>query len=162
MRRQRLWIALVATLLIVPAAWALGSAVWKAISPPASTVLLGVRLGLTPSQARSALQTGAQGSFRTETSGEDLALIWTPQAGASSPVRSARLEFHLGQLVALRAELSPSAPESAGPARAVTATSVLARDRRGDAVQITWLARSCPTHADEARRLVEQAPPEAR
>jgi hypothetical protein len=115
-----------------------------------------VRLGASASQARRQLETGAPGSFRVIASGEDAALEWTP-SNESAELMSARLEFHLGQLVALRLRLSPGAAEADGPDLEVSRASVLARaplPERG--VELTWIARGCPTHAAELRRLIER------
>lgn len=86
--------------------------------------------------------------------GEDLALVWEPEG--ESAVRGARLEFHLGQLVALRLRSAPGAPHSEGPPIVVTEVSVLTREATPSGVVITWLARACPTHAAEVRRLLEE------
>jgi hypothetical protein len=114
----------------------------------------GVRLGLSPSQVRRQLQTGAPGSFRTTTVGEDFALSFTPHRNGE--LHRARLEFHLGQLVAARLLLSPDAPESQGPPLAQSAASVLRRERTPNGVELTWIAKSCPTHAAEVRRLLAE------
>jgi hypothetical protein len=122
-------------------------------APEALGPIRGLRLGMAPAHARSSLRTEARGSFRGEAMGEDFALVWAPASEPSSgPLKAARLEFHSGQLVALRLTLSPDAPEADGPALEATEISVLTRERSGPSVLLTWIARSCPTHADEARR----------
>jgi hypothetical protein len=40
----------------------------------------------------------------------------------------------------------------------VTPGAVIARERGGPSVKLTWLSRDCPTHKDEADRLVKGAP----
>lgn len=116
--------------------------------------ILGLRLGTTPSSARERFDPGAPGTFRSEAMGEDLALVWEPEG--ESDVHGARLEFHLGLLVALRLRTAPSAPPSEGPPMVLTDLSVLTRETTSEEVSITWLARACPTHAAEVRRLVEE------
>lgn len=110
----------------------------------------GLRLGDTPARARDRFEPGSRGAFRGEAMGEDFALVWEP--AADGDVRSARLEFHDAMLVALRLRLRASAPEAEGPALQVTEGSILTRERSRGHVELTWIARSCPTHADEVRR----------
>lgn len=154
-RRGWRWIGGLA--LLIPAAWAL----WTIVSPllaPAGAALgpvRGVRLGMGAAQVRDRLVTGAPGDFRSEVMGEDYALTWRP-SGAPAELKAARLELHLGQLVAVRLTLDPAAPESRGPDFEISNASVLTRTRGDEAVELTWLARSCPTHAGEVRRLIEE------
>lgn len=116
--------------------------------------LRGLSLGYGPAQVRHRLVTDSPGSFRLTADGEDFALDWTPE-GASRELKAARLEFHLGQLVAVRLTVAPHAPEADGPEFELTGASLLTRERRSDgSIELTWLARSCPTHADEVRRLI--------
>ncbi|HEY8429895.1 MAG TPA: hypothetical protein VIL20_16035 [Sandaracinaceae bacterium] len=143
------WIAL--AILVVPALAALAVMLASRTGGETLGPVRGVKLGVAPSQARRMLHTGAPGSFATTAVGEDFALTWTPEA-TPAELRSARLEFHLGQLVALRLNLSPEAPEARGPELEVSEASVLTRERTPEGVTLTWLARSCPTHADEVRR----------
>ena len=148
------WIAV--AVVLVPALGALATLAWGELSRSETLgPVRGVRLGTTLTSARDRLQTGQPGDFRTSAIEEDVALDWTP-AGDSSEgeLRSARLEFHLGLLVAMRLRLAPDAPEASGPALEVTEASVLSREPLEDGVQLTWLARSCPTHADEVQRRI--------
>jgi hypothetical protein len=142
------WIAV--TVLVVPAALGLTALLLPSRGPEPIGPVRGVRLGLAPSQARRQLTTDGPGSFSTLAMGEDFALVWSPEAPRE--LRAARMEFHLGQLVALRLTLSPSAPEAQGPALSVSEASVLSRETTPAGVELTWLARGCPTHADEVRR----------
>ncbi|MGE3631162.1 MAG: hypothetical protein AB7P00_14755, partial [Sandaracinaceae bacterium] len=89
--------------------------------------------------------------------GADLTLVWDPSNPEASDLQEARLEFHEGLLVAVRLEVTDSSPEAAGPALVTTETSILSRDPIGPSlVRVSWLSRSCPTHADEvARRIAE-------
>ena len=121
-------------------------------APPAPEPILGVRLGMTPTQVRDRFDPAGPGTFRSEAMDEDFALVWEPEA--DSAVRGARHEFHLGQLVAMRLTVSEDAPEASGAAILTTDLSVLTRESVAEGVAITWLARSCPTHADEVRRRI--------
>ena len=69
--------------------------------------LFGVRLGDAMSTARDHLVTPGQGAWESE-AGKVPALTWTP-VSPSSPLKSARLEFHKGALVAARYLVSPDA-----------------------------------------------------
>lgn len=152
-RRWR-WIAVLA--LIVPAL--IGLIALVMMTGGSSETLgpvRGLRLGTTPSMARQHLTTGARGAWATTATGEDYALTWT--AGSpTNDLRRAQLEFHLGQLVAVRLLLSPGAPEADGPELSVSQASVLTRETTPEGVALVWLARSCPTHADEVRRRIAE------
>ncbi|MBX3275090.1 MAG: hypothetical protein KF729_32800 [Sandaracinaceae bacterium] len=124
--------------------------------PSAPDPILGVRLGMTPAQVRDRFGTAAGGTFRGEAQGEDFALVWAPPEASRSPVRAARHEFHVGQLVAMRLTLDPAAPAAQGPPVELTELSVLTRERVGSDVALTWLARACPTHAEEVRRRIQE------
>jgi hypothetical protein len=146
---------LVPAALLLPAALALGA--WLLASGGGETVgpVRGLRLGIAPGQAREALRTDGPGSFSTLAMGEDFALVWTPDAGGGE-LSLARLEFHLGQLVAVRLTLTPAAPEADGPELEISEASVLTREPTQGGVELTWLARSCPTHADEVRQRIAE------
>lgn len=148
------WIAV--GVLIVPAVVALIALVAPRSSSETLGPIRGVRLGLAPSQARRQLATGGPGTFSTVAMDEDFALVWAPESPGD--LRAARMEFHLGQLVALRLTLSPSAPEAEGPSLAISEASVLSRETTPEGVELTWLARGCPTHADEVRRRTAERP----
>lgn len=142
------WVALV--ILVVPALLGLVAMVLPMARQEALGPVRGIRLGLSPAQARGQLVTEGPGSFSSLAMGEDFALVWSPHVPHG--LRAARMEFHLGQLVALRLTLAPSAPEAEGPSLAVSESSIRTREPSPDGVVLTWLARGCPTHADEVRR----------
>jgi hypothetical protein len=148
------WIAVLA--LIIPALIGLIALVMTS-SGSSETLgpVRGLRLGTTPVMARRHLTTGGQGEWATTASGEDYALTWTAES-PTSDLRRAELEFHLGQLVAVRLLLSPGAPEADGPDLSVSQASVLTRETTPEGVSLVWLARSCPTHADEVRRRIAE------
>ncbi|MFK7988681.1 MAG: hypothetical protein AB8I08_21860 [Sandaracinaceae bacterium] len=140
--------------IVLPAVAALAVLLWPS-DPTRIGPIRGVLLGVGPAQARESLLTGGTpGRFRSSAMDEDFALDWAPTGSeAASELRSARLEFHLGQLVAMRLIVSSDADEAGGEALEVSAGSILVREpgaaENPGAVQITWLARTCPTHADE-------------
>lgn len=116
--------------------------------------LLGLRLGATPDMVRARLSSA---SFRTEL-GEDVALV-ADDAIADGVSPGARFEFHDGQLVAVRVELRSDHPDAHGAALIATPATVLSREVlsrafEGDLVHARLLARTCPTHREEAERLV--------
>jgi hypothetical protein len=112
----------------------------ETMSAPVPTVR-GVRLGLTPDEVR-AQRGGGEWTTQVQASG-DLAL---ERAGE-------RYEFHEGRLVAASLDVAANDPEGAGPARLLTASSVLVRQPTASGVRLRLVSRDCPTHAEEARRL---------
>jgi hypothetical protein len=126
-------------------------AAWLSMRP-SETIgpLRGLRLGDSPARARDRFAPGVPGDFHSEAMGEDFALVW--EATRPGEVRSARLEFHDALLVAARLRVAPSAPEADGPPIVLTEASLFTRERSRADVELTWIARSCPTHADEVRR----------
>ncbi len=155
--RSRAWRWIALAILIAPAA--IGLVVLLASSGgPGETLgpVRGLRLGLSPSQARQMFTPEQAGTYATSAMGEDFALEWIP-AAPSGALRGARLEFHLGQLVALRLSLAPDAPEARGSGLEASEASLLTREPSPEGgVELTWLARSCPTHADEVRRRIAE------
>lgn len=150
------WRWVLVAVLALPAAWALYSGANAIFGTPATLgPIEGLRLGYTPSMARDRFEPGPRGEFQSEAMGEDQALVWSPVA--DEEIREARLEFHLGQLVAVRLTADRESELAQGPALEISDTSVLAREPEGERIALTWLARSCPTHADEvSRRISEQ------
>ena len=153
--RRRHWRWVAVAVLVAPAVAALGTLLSSTLDGAERLgPVRGLLLGHGPAQARDRLATDVPGTFRSTAIGEDYALDWTPRTEGGR-LRSARLEFHLGQLVAVRLSLAPDAAEANGPTFVLTESSVLVREARpDDTVELTWLARSCPTHADEVRRLI--------
>jgi hypothetical protein len=115
-------------------------------APPS---LLGLRLGATPDMVRARLTAA---SFRTEL-GEDVALVADEEI-AEGVAPGARFEFHDGQLVAVRVALRSGHPDAGGERLIATPATVLSRASEGDLVRVSLLARTCPTHREEAERLV--------
>lgn len=111
--------------------------------------VVGLRLGATPDDVRARF---AGVSFRTEL-GEDVALV--ADGSLEAGIRpGARLEFHDGQLVAVRLELERSHPDASGDRLELTAQTLLARTIEPDGTaSVVLLSRTCPTHREEAMRL---------
>lgn len=149
---DRRWRAIAVIAILLPAVAAL-AVLWWPSDPERIGPVRGVLLGIGPAQARESLLTGdVPGRFRSSAMGEDFALDWEPTDPSRSELRSARLEFHLGQLVAMRLQVSPDADEAGGAGLEVSPGSILVRESEPGAegaVRVTWLARTCPTHADE-------------
>ena len=118
----------------------------------------GVRLGMSPRDVRDRFDGGGAGAWQTKVGGgagatDDTVLEWTA-LGQASRATTARFEFHLGMLVAVRAHLR----EPAGPERVdLTPKTVAVRTPNGGGTDVTILARDCPTHHEEAQSLVSKA-----
>jgi hypothetical protein len=106
----------------------------------------GVRLGMAPRDVRDRF-TGAAGTWTNDAVKDDYAIKW------ASPPESATFEFHTGALVAVRADLPSDAPFAKGDDLVVTKAAVLKRSHDGGRVHVDLLARDCPTHAAEAKKL---------
>jgi hypothetical protein len=114
----------------------------------------GVWLGMTPNDVRERFRTPGPGTWRSEMQADPV-LIWT--ATMVEPRTTASFEFHGGVLVAVRMVVPTSDPDAQGPALDVSTASVLVRRGQTDGrVEITLLARDCPTHAEEVRRLISR------
>jgi hypothetical protein len=109
----------------------------------------GVALGMTPRDVRARFD--AKGTFEAEPTADDFKMKFTPR-GAST-ITSAVLEFHMGALVAIRADLSPNDPFARGPEIFTTKAIVLHRTRSPESIHVDELARDCPTHHAEAEKL---------
>jgi hypothetical protein len=121
-------------------------------SNEARVELRGTWLGMTPTDVRDRFRAPGPGTWRSEQR-TDPALVWTAAEGA--PPTTAYFEFHGGVLVAVRLDVPRTDPDAQGPAVDVSTASVLARRGQADQrVEITLLARDCPTHAEEVRRLI--------
>lgn len=125
-------------------------------SPRATTDFHGVKLGMTPGDVREKIDLPKDGAWKS-TPGEEMLLDYSPPSGA---VPKVRFEFHSGMLVAIRADLASSDPAASSPLPLeVTPGAVIARDKPGSHfTKLTWLSRDCPTHKEEAERLVKGGP----
>ncbi len=113
-----------------------------------------VRLGMAPRDVRERFVPGGEGTWHTGVgTADDTVLEWTA-SGGGAPVAHAKFEFHLGMLVAVRAELREKALREEVSATPKTVT-LRAPAKIGSTV--TVLARDCPTHKDEAEGLAAQA-----
>jgi hypothetical protein len=117
----------------------------------------GVFLGLAPRDVRARF--ALPGTWRANPSSDDYALEWAASA-PSEPARTARFEFHLGALVAIRARLSPRDDAARGSPLEATASVLLARSPASDGdVDVLLVARDCPTHAAEVSALLKGRSP---
>lgn len=130
-------------------------------SPPSSEPFPGVRLGMTPRDVRDRFEVGSEGSWQTKLGGgagasDDTVLEWRASSDKTQAT-SARFEFHLGMLVAIRARLREglAAEQVEATPKTVTLRSPGAAGLGG--TEVTVLARDCPTHHEEAESLVVKA-----
>ncbi len=99
--------------------------------------------------------TQAGGAWTSEAAKDDFAILWTAPAAALDAPQNTKFEFHTGSLVAVRADVPKGAPIASGDEVVVTQGTVLKRTPSATLVHIDILARACPTHADEAKRLTD-------
>lgn len=116
----------------------------------------GARLGMSPRDVRDRFGPGSAGTWQTRAAGDDTVLEWRADAKTAAPVRFERavFEFHLGMLVAIRADTTERASEEAVD---VTPKTVTARKPSPNGSEVVVLARDCPTHRDEATLLAARA-----
>jgi hypothetical protein len=115
----------------------------------------GIALGMTPREVRDHID--IHGAFEIEPTTDDFKMSLTPSTGAT--VTSAQFEFHMGALVAVRAEVTAPDAFAKGETLVVTRAAVLHRVRSGPTTHIDILARDCPTHAGETDRLLHAKAP---
>ena len=116
--------------------------------------LRGVWLGMTPTDVRERYRAPVQGTWRSEMRADPV-IIWS--ALSPEPGSTASFEFHGGVLVAVRMVVPTSDPDAQGPSLDVSTASVLVRQGSTDGrVELTLLARDCPTHAEEIHRLLNR------
>lgn len=138
---------MLAALALASAAW-LGARWLAAANADPRPSVLGLRLGMTADEARGRLDARRAGEWTSEPTGTDWTFV---HRGAED---TTELTLHEGQLVAIRVDAPASDDLRTGPDRQVTPGSVLVRTEAGGRVRITLLSRACPTHHDEAERLV--------
>ncbi len=104
-----------------------------------------VKLGMAPRDVRERFTPGGEGKWETRLGKDDDTILdWSASSGAAT-LEHASFEFHNGMLVALRAMMRSKEPR----AIATTPRTVMLRD----GVNLTLLARDCPTHHEEAESL---------
>lgn len=114
----------------------------------------GVALGMSPRDVRDRFD--LKGSFDVEPTADDFKMRFTP--ATKTTVTTAQFEFHMGALVAIRADIAPSDPFARGEDTVSTKVIVLHRTRSPESVHIDELARDCPSHHAEAESLVHRKP----
>ncbi len=112
----------------------------------------GVALGMSPRDLRARFDVAGKFEADPGAVGDDFKMKFTPEKTAT--VTSAIFEFHMGVLVAIRADLSPNDSFAKGAATLATKTIVLHRAPSPESVHVDELARDCPTHHAEAESLV--------
>lgn len=113
-----------------------------------SPTLWGVRLGMSATEVRARVEERTEGTWTTRLESGDWVLERVMEG------QHARFELHDARLVAIRIEAPTAADFPASPSYEETEDGVLVRDAHGDRVEATLLSRSCPTHREEAARLV--------
>ena len=110
---------------------------------------------MAPRDVRERFDLAPLGAFKVTSPGDELVLDWAPTHTGDATVDSARFEFHAGMLVAVHAKLAQRDPEAAGADLLATRAAVVARTH-AEGVSYTLIARDCPTHRDEEKRLLQQ------
>ena len=117
--------------------------------------LAGVRLGMTVRDVRARFDALGRGEWESRVD-KDVILTWKPSDTTRGGPLAATFEFHLGILMAIRAELPPGDRAAKGPPFELTDAAVVVRERApSSAIKLTAIARSCPLHAEESARLVQ-------
>lgn len=143
--------------LAVPTAWALVRVASAMLADEDISTFHGARLGMTPSDVREHLD--LDGDLRAISLPDgSYALALAPSEDPGRSVGAVRFEFHLGLLVAIRAELAKDSSSAQDDPLVVTSGAVRQIAQRADRAELTLLSRSCPTHADEVRSLLEGSP----
>lgn len=119
-----------------------------------SDFVAGTRLGMSPRDVRERFAPGGEGTWQTSLGGGDDTILEWRSTGASK-YRSARFEFHLGMLVAIRAHAEGGVTEESVTATPKIVTVVRPSSEGGTDIDI--LSRDCPTHHDEAESFAAKA-----
>jgi hypothetical protein len=123
--------------------------------------LPGVRLGMAPRDVRDRFEDGREGSWQTKVGGgtgasDDTVVEWSA-ASEKSRASTARFEFHLGMLVAVRAHLREGLAAERVDLTPKTVTVRTPGPAGTGGTDVTMLARDCPTHREEAESLAAKA-----
>ncbi len=141
---------------VILAAVALTTYLFLLHSSTAQLDLWGARLGDGAADVRTRFAPGSEGDW-TSTMGPEGVLSWVPRAPEKAEVLRARFEFHDSLLVAIRVKARADASWARGPASQITPAALLVRIPHADGtVDLTELSRSCPTHAAEVTRWMEE------
>jgi len=117
--------------------------------------LAGVRLGMTVRDVRARFDALGRGEWESRVD-KDVILTWKPTEATRGGPLAATFEFHLGILMAIRAELPPGDRTAIGAPFELSDSTVVVRETLpSGAVKLTAIARSCPLHADESARVVQ-------
>lgn len=148
-------LACLATACIALATLAGGATLAGCDKPETPSPFPGVRLGMSPRDVRDRFGpiAGGEGTWQTKVvtkPGEDTVLEWTAKDAAATKVPTARFEFHLGMLVAIRAHLNENVAAERIEATEKTVTVRSPAPAGGAGSEVVILARDCPTHKEEA------------
>jgi hypothetical protein len=154
-RRRRFFVVAAACLLV---GLVVVGAIARARQAPFAG-LDGVRLGMTVRDVRVRFDAVGPGHWESRV-GDDVVLTWKPAPETHTGPIAATFEFHLGILMAIRAELPPGEPAAKGAPFELSDSTVVVREPQPvGTVHLTAIARSCPVHANEARSLIESRRP---
>jgi len=126
----------------------------------AAEVLPAIKLGMSPRDVRARFEPSTQGSWTTRigsSPGDDTILEWVAADTTSARITTAKFEFHLGMLVAIRAHLREPVAAEVIDLTAKTVTSRAPSGPSGPGSDLVILARDCPTHRDEAEAVASRS-----
>lgn len=152
---RRWWVR--AGILLLLLVIVVGLVIAKKRSSAAFGELRGVRLGMTVRDVRARFDTtgAGAGAWESYVGDDGLVLRWKPTTDARGGPLAARFEFHMGIVMAIRADLAPGDTAAIGPTFELSESTVVVREPTpAGPVHLTVIARSCPTHAKEAERFV--------
>jgi hypothetical protein len=145
--RMRMAGLLTAMVVVLFGAW------WLFGRTTSAPMFYGVKLGLSPANARDFFQLRGQGSWTTQ-SDPELTLLWEAKRKENSP-SAARFEFHDGLLVAARFQSKTLEGPFQGRALENYQTAIVVRERDPQGiVKLTIISKGCPTHRAEVQRLL--------
>lgn len=159
MRHGRNALVLVVTLVLAVAAFCNTAACGR---DPGPDPVPGVRLGMTPRDVRDHFEGGGQGAWQTRFdrggagASDDTVVEWTA-TDEKAPTRHARFEFHLGMLVAIRAQQRDPIAAERIDVTPKTVTRRVPGASGNPGTDVTVLSRDCPTHHEEAEALATRA-----
>lgn len=126
----------------------------------AAEALPAIKLGMSPRDVRARFEPSTQGSWTTKigsSPGDDTILEWVAADTTSARITTAKFEFHLGMLVAIRAHLREPVAAEVIDLTAKTVSSRAPSGPSGPGSDLVVLARDCPTHRDEAEAVASRS-----
>lgn len=126
----------------------------------AAEALPAIKLGMSPRDVRARFEPSTQGSWTTKigsSPGDDTILEWVAADTTSARITTAKFEFHLGMLMAIRAHLREPVAAEVIDLTAKTVSSRAPSGPSGPGSDLVVLARDCPTHRDEAEAVASRS-----